>query len=597
MALPGRIVVAFLGRKALPSSVLRPLTARNPIQLIGCRCLITKTCDSYFSQGSPEPLLGLTLGRILDNTAKEHGKRDAVVVGHQKIRKTYKELRSDVDTFGAGLLAIGLKPGDLVGIWSPNCYEWVVTQYAVAKVGMILVQINAAFMVREVQYCMQKVNLNAIVVSEKFKVMDYYKMLCGVAPKLPKCKPGQLKAPNLPSLTHVIVLSKNDHPGAFKFADVLKASKAKHKKNLFDVASKIQFDAPSNIVFTSGTTGFPKGATLTHHSMINNAYSVGKAIGFDKKAHRICNPLPLFHVYGCVAGSVATVLFGACHVMPSPMFHPVAVGAAVQQEKCTIIYGTPTMHIDLLCLPTKKKFDFSSVQYLFTGGANCPIDVGKKLAKHLAPTLNAYGCTEATCCALIPNQNHSIEDQINRGGRALDHVETKVVDLNGKIVPKGTPGELCVRGYLCMQGYWNDEKKTNEVLSSDRWYRTGDWVKMDDEGYVTIIARIKEMIIRGGENIYPKEIEDFFHTNPKIQEAQVIGVPDSRRGEEVCAWIKLKEGEKMDESELRKFCEGQIAHFKVPRYILFVADFPKTVTGKVQKFVMQEQSIKTLKLK
>uniref|UniRef100_T1INF2 Medium-chain acyl-CoA ligase ACSF2, mitochondrial n=1 Tax=Strigamia maritima TaxID=126957 RepID=T1INF2_STRMM len=554
---------------------------------------------SYFNQPGKDPLLGLTVGQLLDQSAELYGDNEAVVFCQSNTRKTYTQFKQDADKFAAGLIATGLKKGDRIGIWSPNYYEWILTQYASAKAGLILVNINPAYQTRELEYSLKKVGIRALISAETFKTQKYYEMLQSILPLLSTSSPGQIKD-RLEGFTHLIMISDKNYAGSYKISDVMNAAESKHYKELEDLQSEIQFDSPANIQFTSGTTGNAKGTMLSHFNIVNNGYLVGEKMKYFDRIHRICLPVPLYHCLGCVVGSIAAVKYGACMVFPTPSFNATATAQALDKEKCTAVYGTPTMFIDILNLPDIDKYDFSSVTTGIISGAACPEVIFKKTgeilnAKNLAV---CYGCTETSPVITQTSHEDSIETKSTTVGKVLQHTELKIVDpVTKQIVPCGQSGELWSRGYLVMLEYWNEPEKTAECITPDRWYRTGDLAVADEEGYIRIVGRIKDMIIRGGENIYPREIEEFLHTHPKIAQAHVVGVPDPRLGEELCVWINLKPGETLSEQEVRVYCKGQLSHFKIPRYMKFVDKFPTTISGKIQKFVIREKATKELNLK
>ncbi len=558
---------------------------------------MARLTQSYVHGASEVPLIGETIGVHFDKAAARWPQRDALVVRHQNIRWSYAELQRRVDAFAAGLLALGLAPGDRVGIWSPNNSEWVITQFATAKAGLILVNINPAYRLSEVEYALNKVECKALVTADSFKTSDYVGMLRELAPEIDRSTPGRLQAKRLPSLTTLIRIGAGEKRGFFRFDDVLGMGGERHRAQLAELAPKLQFDDPINIQFTSGTTGAPKGAMLTHHNILNNGYFIGEALKLTEK-DRICIPVPLYHCFGMVLGNLACITHGAAMVYPSEGFEPLATLEAVEAERCTALYGVPTMFIAELGHPEFKRFDLTSLRTGIMAGSPCPIEVMKRCVSemHMSEVTIAYGMTETSPVSTQTSADDPLERRVSTVGRIHPHVEIKIVDAEGRIVPPGTPGELCTRGYSVMLGYWNDPEKTAEAIDRARWMHTGDLATLDEEGYCNIVGRIKDMVIRGGENVYPREIEEFLFRHPKIEAVQVVGVPDPKYGEELCAWIKLKPGESTSAEDIQGFCKGQIAHYKIPRYIKFVDAFPMTVTGKVQKFVMREQTIKELGL-
>ena len=558
---------------------------------------MAKLTQSYVHGASATPLIGATIGTRFDQAVERWPEREALVVRHQGIRWRYRELKREVDAFAAGLLALGLEPGDRVGIWSPNNAEWVVTQFATAKAGLVLVTINPAYRLSELEYALNKVGCKALVTAVSFKSSDYVEMLRELAPEIDRCAPGQISAEKLPELRTVISLGESPVAGMFNFTQVARMGGAAQARRLDDLAGTLQFDDPINIQFTSGTTGFPKGATLTHHSILNNGYFVGEAMRLSAE-DRLCIPVPLYHCFGMVLGNLACLTHGSVMVYPGEGFEPLAVLETVQAEACTALHGVPTMFLAELNHPEFGTFDLSSLRTGIMAGAPCPIEIMKRVTSemHLSQVTIAYGMTETSPVSFQTSVDDPLERRVSTVGRVFPHTEVKIIDAPGRIVPPGTAGELLTRGYCVMRGYWNDEVTTREAVDSRGWMHTGDLATLDEEGYCNIVGRIKDMVIRGGENLYPREIEEFLYGHPQIQDVQVFGVPDARYGEELCAWIKLRDGERASESEIADFCEGKIAHYKIPRYVRFVQEFPMTATGKVQKFIMRERMIEELGL-
>ncbi|MSP48928.1 MAG: AMP-binding protein [Alphaproteobacteria bacterium] len=552
---------------------------------------------SYDHGTSPIKLIGETIGQHFDRAVATHGGRDALIVRHQGLRLSYRELGRRVDDLAAGLLALGLEPGDCIGIWSQNCAEWALTQFATAKAGLILVNINPAYRRTELEYALNKVGCKALVTSPALKTSDYLAILNDLMPELKTATPGKLKAARIPELRTVIRLGRERTPGTLNFDDVASSGGNAERARLAELAGTLQFDDPINIQFTSGTTGFPKGATLTHHNILNNGYFVGEAIRLTPE-DRLCIPVPLYHCFGMVMGNLGCVTHGAAMVYPAEVFDPLSVLQTVAEERCTALYGVPTMFIALLDHPEFARFDLSSLRTGIMAGSPCPIEVMKRVIDrmHMREVTIAYGMTETSPVSTQSAVDDPLDRRVSTVGRTQPHIEVKIVGSDGRIVPRGTAGELCTRGYSVMNGYWNDEEKTREAIDDGRWMHTGDLATMDGEGYVNIVGRLKDMIIRGGENVYPREIEEFLYRHPKIQDVQVIGVPDDKYGEEICAWVRLRSGETLEEEEIRAFCRGQIAHYKIPRYVRFVDAFPMTITGKIQKYMMREQMVKDLGL-
>ena len=552
---------------------------------------------SYVSGASANPLLGVTIGAQLDRTAARFPDNEALVVRHQDVRWRYGEFTERVDELAAGLLALGLEPGDRIGIWSPNNSEWALTQFAAAKAGLILVNINPAYRLTELEYALNKVECRALVSAEAFKSSRYIEMLRTLAPELDRARPGALKAEKLPHLETVVRLGPETTAGMYNFADVPALAGAAERDRLRTIGDSLQFDDPINIQFTSGTTGFPKGATLSHHNILNNGYFNGVTLGLSER-DRVCIPVPLYHCFGMVMGNLMSTAFGATMVYPSEAFDPLEVLRTVEAERCSVLYGVPTMFIAELDHPEFAGFDLSSLRTGTMAGSPCPIEVMRRVIgeMHMEEVTIAYGMTETSPVSFQSATDDPIERRVSTVGRVHPHVEVKVVDHAGRIVPCGETGELLTRGYSVMRGYWNDEEKTLEAIDKAGWMHTGDQATIDADGYCNIVGRIKDMVIRGGENVYPREIEEFLYRHPKVQDVQVIGVPDEKYGEELCAWIKLRDGEEANADEIKAFCKDQIAHFKVPRYVRFVDEFPMTVTGKIQKFKMRETTIAELAL-
>ena len=552
---------------------------------------------SYVHGASGQPLIGQTIGRYFDDACARHAGQEALVVRHQNVRMTYAELRLKVDALACGLRRLGLEPGERIGIWSQNNHEWTLTQFATAKAGLVLVNINPAYRRSELEYALNKVGCRALILSPSFKSSDYLAMLTDLAPELAHCEPGLLRAHRLPSLEIVIRLGTERSPGMLNFGELLRPPGRDEADALAELGEGLQFDDPINIQFTSGTTGNPKGATLSHHNILNNGFFVGEAIRLTAN-DRVCIPVPLYHCFGMVMGNLGCLTHGATMVYPAEAFEPLAVLAAVAEERCTASYGVPTMFIAQLDHPDFSGFDLSSLRTGIMAGSPCPIEVMKRVIDrmNMREVTIAYGMTETSPVSFQSGTDDAIERRVSTVGRVQPHCEVKIVDNDSRIVPRGTPGELCTRGYSVMLGYWGDEAKTAEAIDKAGWMHTGDIAVIDEEGFCNIVGRIKDMVIRGGENIYPREIEEFLYRHPKVLDVQVVGIPDPKFGEELCAWIIVREGEKLGEDEVRAFCQGQIAHYKIPRYIRFVDSFPMTVTGKIQKFQIREQMKRVLGL-
>jgi fatty-acyl-CoA synthase len=550
---------------------------------------MTERADSYVCGTADVPLLGITIGRSLDQAARRWGDREALVSPSHGVRWTWKELAERVDALAAGFLALGLERGARIGIWSLNRPEWTLTQFAAAKAGLILVTINPAYRLSELEFALAKVGCAAIVTATAFKSSNYIEMLNSLLPELARAKPGDLHAARLPQLRTVIQIGGPLCPGAIAFEEVMGMGGPRHYDALSALAEILQFDDAINIQFTSGTTGSPKGVTLTHHNILNNGYFLGRTMRFTEQ-DRICIPVPLYHCFGMVIGNLASLTSGATMVYPGEGFDPLMTLETIAREKCTALYGVPTMFIAELDHADFAKFDLSSLRTGMMAGAPCPIEVMRRVnsGMNMREVTIGYGMTETSPASFQSATDDPLERRVSTVGRVHPHVEVKIVDLEGRIVPRGQPGELCTRGYSVMLGYWDEPEKTAEVLDAGGWMHTGDIAVIDDEGYCNIVGRIKDMVIRGGENLYPREIEEFLYRHPKIQDVQIFGVADDRYGEELCAWIKIRPGDTLTAEEVRSFCQGQIAHNKIPRYVEFVDAFPMTVTGKIQKFVMRE---------
>ncbi|MBS0545812.1 MAG: AMP-binding protein [Proteobacteria bacterium] len=545
---------------------------------------------SYVHGASDKQLIGQTIGRFFDEACARHAERDALVVRHQGVRLSYAALKQKVDALACGLMRLGLQPGERVGIWSQNNAEWALTQFATAKAGLVLVNINPAYRRSELEYALNKVGCRALILSPAFKTSNYLEMIADLAPELGHCEPGLLRSHQLPTLEFVIRMGAGRSPGMLNFDELLTAPTREELTALALRGEKLQFDDPINIQFTSGTTGHPKGATLSHHNILNNGYFVGEAIRLVP-GDKVCIPVPLYHCFGMVMGNLGCLTHGATMVYPAEAFEPLSVLEAVAAEKCTGLYGVPTMFIAALDHPRFAEFDIASLRTGIMAGSPCPIEVMKRVIErmNMREVTIAYGMTETSPVSFQSGTDDPIDRRVSTVGRIQPQLEVKIVDNEGRIVPRGMPGELCTRGYSVMLGYWADEAKTREAIDAGGWMHTGDLAVIDDEGYCNIVGRIKDMVIRGGENIYPREIEEFLYSHPKILDVQVVGVPDEKYGEELCAWIILREEGSLTEADVRAFCQGQIAHYKIPRHIRFVDSFPMTVTGKIQKFMIREK--------
>ena len=543
---------------------------------------------SYVHGARDVPLLGETLGQNLDRTAARFPDNPALIVPTQGVRWSYAELVARAEAFAAGLLGLGLERGDRVGIWSLNNAEWVVVQFATAKAGLILVNINPSYRLTELEFALNKVGCKALVTATAFKTSDYIGMLATLAPELADAAPGALHSARLPHLRTVIQIG-GAAPGAVPFDAVPGLAGPAHRDALARLQPTLQFDDPINIQFTSGTTGAPKGATLTHHNVLNNGYFIGEAMRLTER-DRLCIPVPLYHCFGMVLGNLACTTHGAAMVYPGEGFDPLAVLRTVAEERCTGLHGVPTMFIAELEHPEFDSFDLSSLRTGIMAGSPCPIEVMRRAVErmNLAEITICYGMTETSPVSFQSSTSDPLARRVSTVGRVHPHLEVKIVDAEGRVVPRGVAGELCTRGYSVMLGYWDDDARTRGAIDAARWMHTGDLATVDDEGFCNIVGRIKDVVIRGGENVYPREVEEFLYRHPAIQDVQVFGVPDDRYGEELCAWVKLRGGEDLSAADVQAFCRGQIAHQKVPRYVRFVEEFPMTVTGKMQKFLMRE---------
>lgn len=549
---------------------------------------LPKSDVSYFHGASSIPLLGLTIGQLFDVCVRQNAERDALIVVDQGIHWSWQALSEQVDRFASGLIATGLDPGDRVGILAPNIAEWVVAQFATAKAGLVLVNINPAYRLPELEFALNQVGVRALITVPGFKTSDYLAMLNELAPEIRGSDPGAIRAARVPDLRHLIIIGQEPFTGSHIWRDVM-ARGVLGDPELASRAATLQFDDPINIQFTSGTTGTPKAATLTHHIIVNNAYFTGLQMKIFA-GDRMCIPVPMYHCFGMVLGTLCCAAHGATMIFPSPGFNAEAVLDTVAAERCTVLHGVPTMFLAELDVPTFNTFDLSSLRTGVMAGAPCPVELMKRVMNemHLREITIAYGMTETGPVSTQTSVDDPIERRVETVGRILPHTEIKIVDRQNCIVAHGEVGELKTRGYCVMPKYWNDTERTASSIDEARWIASGDIAVVDHEGYFQIVGRIKDMLIRGGENIFPREIEDFLYTHPKIEQVEVVGVPDPKYGEEVCAWIRLHKDQKSTEDEIRNFCKGKISHFKIPRYIRFVDEFPMTVTGKVQKFVMRE---------
>ncbi|MBV0934652.1 AMP-binding protein [Marinobacterium weihaiense] len=560
---------------------------------------MSKTLPSYTSSTADKPLIGMTIGDKFDEIAQQYPDNDALIVLHQDIHWSYRELQRQVNQCARALMALGVQKGDRIGIWAPNRAEWTLTQFATAKIGAILVNINPAYRTHELEYALNQSGARYLITADRFKTSDYRAMLYELAPELKASGEGRLKAQKLPDLKCVINLDDDKHAGMWRWVDMMEQADRVSEQDMADLQATLQFDEPINIQYTSGTTGFPKGATLSHHNILNNGFFVAESMSFTSE-DRLVIPVPLYHCFGMVMGNLGCITHGATMIYPDEGFEPTSVLKAVHAQQATALYGVPTMFIAELDHPEFDHFDLSSLRTGIMAGSICPTEVMKQVINkmHMSEVQIAYGMTETSPVSTQTGADDSIDKRVSTVGRTQPHLESKIVDPgSGQILPRGEIGELCTRGYSVMLRYWNNEAATRDAIDEAGWMHTGDLAIMDDEGYIQIVGRIKDMVIRGGENVYPKEIEEFLYTHPAVSEVQVTGVPDKKYGEELIAWIKLHpDADEVTGDDLREFCKGKITHFKIPRYFKFVDTFPMTVTGKIQKFKMREISIEELGL-
>jgi fatty-acyl-CoA synthase len=552
---------------------------------------------SYTCGPQTKPLLAMTIGAAFDRTVERFSDREALVVRHQNLRYTWAQLAEHVDRCARGLLALGLQPGERLGIWSPNNAQWCIAQLASAKVGVVLVNINPAYRLNELEYALKQSGCRWLICADAFKTSDYHAMLHELLPELARSAVGALQSHMLPELRGVISLCENPVDGMLLWKGLLDMAESVGAEQLRQCGEQLQFDDPINIQYTSGTTGFPKGATLSHYNILNNGYMVAESLKLTEH-DRLVIPVPLYHCFGMVMGNLGCVTHGTTMIYPSAAFEPLATLQAAAEEKATGMYGVPTMFIAMLDHPERRSLDLGHLRTGIMAGSTCPIEVMKRVIDemHLSEMQIAYGMTETSPVSTQTAADDDLERRVTSVGRTQPHLESKVVDEHNRIVPRGQIGELCTRGYSVMLGYWNNPEATAGAIDGARWMHTGDLAIMDDDGYLKIVGRNKDMIIRGGENVYPREIEEFLFTHPAVADVQVIGVPDKTYGEEIVAWVKLHAEHQASADDLRNFCKGRIAHFKTPRHFKFVDDFPMTISGKVQKFKMREVSVAELGL-
>ena len=551
---------------------------------------------SYTKGPDAGTLFEIPIGDAFDATVSRHGDREALVVRHQGLRYSWAELSEQVEHHARALMALGLATGDRIGIWSPNCAEWCIAQLATAKIGAILVNINPAYRLEDLRYVLNQSGCQWLICADTFKTSDYHRMVLDLVPTLANTEPGWLNDPGAPELRGVISLAEQPPAGFLPWRQLGDHAARVSAQSLHQRQSGLDVNDPINIQYTSGTTGFPKGATLSHRNILNNGHLVGESLGLNEQ-DRLVIPVPLYHCFGMVMGNLACVTHGATMIYPNDGFDPETTLRAVAEEKATALYGVPTMFIAELASPVRGEMDLSSLRTGIMAGATCPVEVMRKVIDemHMSEVQIAYGMTETSPVSLQTGADDELERRVSTVGRTQPHLETKLVDEHGATVERGEIGELCTRGYSVMLGYWNNPEGTAEAIDDQGWMHTGDLARMDDQGYVRIVGRAKDLIIRGGENVYPREIEEFLYSHESVEEVQVIGVADDRYGEEIVAWIKVRPGVDIDGDALRAFCQDRIAHFKVPRWFRLVDDFPMTVTGKIQKFRMREVSEQSLK--
>lgn len=553
---------------------------------------------SYTCGTSEFPLLGMTIGEMVDSIAEKYPDNEAVVSVHQNIRWTYQEFRAKINEVARALMGLGVEKGDRVAIWAMNHAEWIVVQFATAKIGAIMVNINPAYRTYELEYALRQAEVQTLILQGRFKTSDYVGMFYEACPEAYEAKPGRISSEKFPFLKNAVFIGDIPYNGMFTWNEFVKKADEISPDELADRGESLSFDDAINIQYTSGTTGFPKGVVLTHHGVLNNGYIIGEGMKFTEK-DRLCIPVPFYHCFGMVLSNMASVTHGSTMVLPAPTFDAEEVLKTVQNERCTALHGVPTMFIAELSHPDFSRYNLKSLRTGIMAGSPCPVEVMKQVntKMNMSEIVIVYGQTETSPGVTMTTTKDPLDRRVATIGRAFPHTELKIIDpKTHKIVPVGEVGEICARGYCVMKCYYNNPSATRATLDNNHWNHTGDLATMDEEGYFKIVGRLKDMVIRGGENIYPREIEEFLHHHEKIADVYVVGVPDIKYGEELCAWVKLKNGQALTEAEVKEFCKGKIAHFKIPRYVLFVDDFPMSVTGKIQKFRMREDTIKQLGL-
>jgi fatty-acyl-CoA synthase len=553
---------------------------------------------SYTCGVSKIPLRGETIGAMLNQIAAKYPDTEALVSVHQGIRYTYREFLEEVEVVARGLMALGVERGNRVAIWSLNYAEWVVVQFATAKIGAIMVNINPAYRTYELEYALKQSEVQTLIIQGQFKTSDYIGMFYEACPEAASSRPGRINSDTFPYLKNVIFLGDEPKDGMFLWKEIHEMAEGISPGELKEREEVLEFDDPINIQYTSGTTGYPKGVVLSHHSILNNGFVIGEGMRFSEK-DRLCIPVPFYHCFGMVLSNLACVTHGSTMVLPAPVFNAEAVLKAVQDERCTALHGVPTMFIAELSLPDFDSYKLDSLRTGIMAGSPCPIEVMKEVntRMHMSEIVIVYGQTETSPGVTMSTVEDPLERRVSTVGRVMPHTELKIVDpQTRRLVPRGEPGEICARGYMVMKCYYNNPSATHSTIDPNGWNHTGDLGVMDEEGYIRIVGRLKEMVIRGGENIYPREIEEFLHHHPKIADAYIIGVPDIKYGEELMAWVKVENGETLTEEDIRAFCKGKIAHYKVPKYYKFVDSFPMTISGKIQKFKMRQQAVEELGL-
>ncbi|MCU0632681.1 MAG: AMP-binding protein [Methanolinea sp.] len=553
---------------------------------------------SYDCGTSAYPLQGYTIGEMLNMIARKYPRTEALVSVHQGIRYTYSEFLERVNDLARGLMAIGVEKGNRVGIWAMNHAEWVLTQCATTKIGAIMVNINPAYRTYELEYVLRQAEIQTIIVQGRFKTSDYVGMFCEACPEVSTSRPGHLESEKFPFLKNVIFMGETPHQGMFTWQEIITRGQKVSMDELVAREESLDFDDPINIMYTSGTTGFPKGVVLSHHSILNNGYIIGEGMNFTEK-DRLCIPVPFYHCFGMVLSNMACMTHASTMVLPGPTFNAEDVLKTVQEERCTALHGVPTMFIAELGHPDFTKYSMQTLRTGIMAGSPCPIEVMKEVNRkmNMSEIVIVYGQTETAPGVTMTTTRDPLERRVSTVGRVFPHTEIKIIDPKSrKIVPRGEIGEICARGYCVMKCYYNNPNATHATLDENRWNHTGDLGTIDEEGYVKIVGRLKDMVIRGGENIYPREIEEFLHHHPKVADVYVVGVPDVKYGEELCAWVMVENGHSLIEEEVKEFCRGKIAHYKIPRYVMFVTEFPMSITGKIQKFKMRETSIQVLGL-